>query len=221
MEQVAPDLGRTPLLALVTAQGQFSRQQALMGDNYLIRPFRYLNCLPTLPQRHHPSNRIEPIAMFIPGRLVFGSPGFLPCDSGAVDFLQLSYDWAGLLRVKRRHKFAERSVAKLLNHDSYELVDDGSTPAHFLSEADGVKVGLRGVRQPVTAAALCLVGCASKGWKAYQGKPFQDSAYHGGPQTIPGRVQCAYYDFGGEGVAYHDSDATNHGSGGLNPANGE
>jgi len=71
------------------------------------------------------------------------------------------------------------------------------------------------------ATALCLVGCASKGWKAYQGRPFQDSVYRGGPQTIPGCVQCAYYDFGGEGVAYHDSDATNHGSGGLNPANGE
>jgi hypothetical protein len=31
---------------------------------------------------------------------------------------------------------------------------------------------------------------------------------------------CAYYDLGGEGVAYHDSDAKNNGSGGLNPANG-
>jgi hypothetical protein len=71
------------------------------------------------------------------------------------------------------------------------------------------------------AAALCLVGCASNGWKGYQGKPFQDSVYRAGPQTIPGRVQCAYYDLGGEGVAYHDSDATNHGSGALNPANGE
>ena len=71
------------------------------------------------------------------------------------------------------------------------------------------------------AAALCLAGCASKGWKAYYGRPFQDSVYQGGPQTIPGPVQCAYYDLGGEGVAYHDSDATNRGSGGLNPANGE
>jgi len=33
-------------------------------------------------------------------------------------------------------------------------------------------------------------------------------------------VQCAYYDGGGEGVAYHDSDAKNSGSGGLNPADG-
>jgi len=32
---------------------------------------------------------------------------------------------------------------------------------------------------------------------------------------------CAYYDLGGEGVAYHDKDAINQGSGKLNPANGE
>jgi hypothetical protein len=44
--------------------------------------------------------------------------------------------------------------------------------------------------------------------------------YPGGPQAIPGRVQCAYYDFGGEGIAYHDADPVNHGSGELNPANG-
>jgi hypothetical protein len=29
-------------------------------------------------------------------------------------------------------------------------------------------------------------------------------------------VQCALYDLGGEGVAYHDSDSTNNGSGKLN-----
>jgi hypothetical protein len=55
---------------------------------------------------------------------------------------------------------------------------------------------------------------------AYKGTPFHDSVYSGGPQTIPGRVKCAYYDLGGEGVAYHDSDAKNNGSGALNPANG-
>ena len=50
----------------------------------------------------------------------------------------------------------------------------------------------------------------------YQGKPFQDSVYTAGPQAIPGRVECAFYDLGGEGVAYHDTDPTNHGSGELN-----
>jgi hypothetical protein len=54
----------------------------------------------------------------------------------------------------------------------------------------------------------------------YKGKPFKDSVYTGGPQVIPGRILCAYYDFGGEGVAYHDSDPVNHGSGELNPADG-
>jgi hypothetical protein len=50
--------------------------------------------------------------------------------------------------------------------------------------------------------------------------PFHDSRYSGGAQKIPGKVMCAYYDLGGEGVAYHDSDEKNNGSGALNPANG-
>jgi hypothetical protein len=54
----------------------------------------------------------------------------------------------------------------------------------------------------------------------YKGTPFHDSRYQGGAQSIPGKMLCAYYDLGGEGVAYHDSDAKNNGSGALNPANG-
>jgi hypothetical protein len=50
----------------------------------------------------------------------------------------------------------------------------------------------------------------------YQGKPFEDSAHNHGPQVIPGRLQAAFYDLGGEGIAYHDSDPINHGSGELN-----
>jgi len=50
----------------------------------------------------------------------------------------------------------------------------------------------------------------------YAGKPFQDSVYTAGAQHIPGLVECAYYDLGGEGVAYHDADPINHGSGELN-----
>jgi hypothetical protein len=56
--------------------------------------------------------------------------------------------------------------------------------------------------------------------KNYKGTPYQDSRYQGGAQEIPGRVECAYYDRGGEGVAYHDSDSKNNGSGALNPADG-
>jgi hypothetical protein len=64
--------------------------------------------------------------------------------------------------------------------------------------------------------------CASKtnNPRNYKGMPYRDSRYQAGAQKIPGRVQCAYYDLGGEGVAYHDTDAKNNGSGSLNPADG-
>ena len=45
----------------------------------------------------------------------------------------------------------------------------------------------------------------------YKGKPWK-----GKPQELPGRLTLAFYDEGGEGVAYHDADAVNHGSGRLN-----
>ena len=56
--------------------------------------------------------------------------------------------------------------------------------------------------------------------KSYKGLPYKDSIFQGSPQVIPGRVMCAYYDLGGEGVAYHDTILENQGSGGLNPING-
>jgi hypothetical protein len=68
----------------------------------------------------------------------------------------------------------------------------------------------------VNALWLCTLASA----QTYRGEPFHDRVYRGGPQKIPGRVQCAYYDLGGEGVAYHDSDAKNNGSGNLNPNDG-
>jgi hypothetical protein len=68
------------------------------------------------------------------------------------------------------------------------------------------------------ATAVSVAGANDQ--KEYKGVPYEDSRYHGGAQTIPGRVECAYYDSGGEGIAYHDSDAKNNGSGGLNPADG-
>jgi hypothetical protein len=54
----------------------------------------------------------------------------------------------------------------------------------------------------------------------YKGTPFTDSVYKKGVQIIPGKLQCEYYDLGGEGISYHDSDSINSGSGNLNPADG-
>jgi hypothetical protein len=78
-------------------------------------------------------------------------------------------------------------------------------------------------------ALLCvLTGCSTDNAKLsstfppdYQGSPFAGARYDGGPQKIPGRVKLAYYDFGGEGIAFHDTTPKNLGSGGLNPLNGD
>ena len=68
--------------------------------------------------------------------------------------------------------------------------------------------------------SLVYVGTISTVWAElpadYRGKPFADAVHQMGPPNIPGLVQCALYDLGGEGVAYHDTDTTNNGSGKLN-----
>ena len=64
----------------------------------------------------------------------------------------------------------------------------------------------------LSSALLTRAGVPSD----YQGKPFADAYHKTGMPNIPGIVQCALYDLGGEGVAYHDTDATNNGSGKLN-----
>jgi hypothetical protein len=65
-------------------------------------------------------------------------------------------------------------------------------------------------------AALYSVGVVmrpqtNKPSAEYRGRP-----HLGRPQVIPGRIQAEFYDAGGEGIAYHDSDPGNNGSGKLN-----
>jgi hypothetical protein len=73
---------------------------------------------------------------------------------------------------------------------------------------------------PLLLAALSIAAHAQSHLPSgYKGTPYTDVKQRV-PQTIPGRVECAFYDNGGEGVAYHDTDPVNHGSGELNPADG-
>lgn len=73
----------------------------------------------------------------------------------------------------------------------------------------------------LTLVTAIAIGASPTNYQdTYKGTPYHDNRYQGGPQKIPGRVECAYYDLGGEGVAYHDSDSKNNGSGALNPADG-
>jgi hypothetical protein len=52
----------------------------------------------------------------------------------------------------------------------------------------------------------------------YKGLPYKDSVYTGnklnavGAQNLPGSVELAYYDLGGEGVGYHDNTPDNFGA---------
>jgi hypothetical protein len=65
---------------------------------------------------------------------------------------------------------------------------------------------------------VCMAGVSGGGSfpDNYKGRSFQDATHTSGPQTIPGRLEAALYDMGGEGIAYHDVDEINHGSGVLN-----
>ncbi len=67
----------------------------------------------------------------------------------------------------------------------------------------------------ICTAILIAFAAQTNAQKNYKGK-----AWNGKIQQIPGKIQCEFYDTGGEGVAYHDTDSVNNGSGRLNPANG-
>ena len=71
---------------------------------------------------------------------------------------------------------------------------------------------------PIQAALALALTCAAVAAPPadYTGQPFADLYHKSGPPVIPGIVQCALYDLGGEGVAYHDTDTLNNGSGKLN-----
>ena len=84
---------------------------------------------------------------------------------------------------------------------------------------------MKNILFPAVIAAILLAGCCTPSNipASYKGKPFKDKYYKLGPQVIPGRVELAYYDLGGEGVAYHDATpenlgaALNHTDGHLRP----
>jgi hypothetical protein len=77
------------------------------------------------------------------------------------------------------------------------------------------------IKQTVAMIAMAAASCGLVNAQIgdYRGKAFKYEVF-GSPQTIPGKLMCAYYDLGGEGIAYHETTPENHGSGRLNPANG-
>ena len=67
----------------------------------------------------------------------------------------------------------------------------------------------------VVLILAAIFSCSQERKISYTGRPWQSQM-----QQIPGRIEFEFYDEGGEGIAYHDSDSLNNGSGRLNPANG-
>jgi hypothetical protein len=85
---------------------------------------------------------------------------------------------------------------------------------------------VRGIRTPVfkmmelknhlfVLILLIIISCTSEHKIQNKGTPWENKM-----QQVPGKIEFEYYNEGGEGIAYHDSDSVNNGSGKLNPANG-
>ncbi|MFH0758843.1 MAG: hypothetical protein V2B15_16260 [Bacteroidota bacterium] len=64
---------------------------------------------------------------------------------------------------------------------------------------------------------VILASCTTiKPKNRYRGTAFTDPENSVTHQSIPGKLQCEFYDLGGEGIAFHDTDSSNNGSGNLN-----
>jgi fructan beta-fructosidase len=118
------------------------------------------------------------------------------------------------------HIFVDRSSVEVFANAGEKVMTDRTYPPQ---DCEGIEIYSTGGAAKVvllTVWQLRSIWGTSPNSAGYTGQPFHDERYAGGPQTIPGKLQCAYYDVGGEGIAYHDSDAVNHGSGELNPLDG-
>jgi len=71
----------------------------------------------------------------------------------------------------------------------------------------------------LTLLILCFSISAGT-FKSFAQSAYAGRAWHDSIQVIPGKVECEKYDEGGEGIAYHDADSVNNGSGKLNPDDG-
>ncbi|MGB5205764.1 MAG: carbohydrate-binding protein [Eudoraea sp.] len=71
----------------------------------------------------------------------------------------------------------------------------------------------------IFALILIIVSSCKNLPKEELNSAYSDDKYKQSIQTIPGKLHCEYYDLGGEGIAYHDTDSVNNGSGKLNKGN--
>ena len=77
----------TPVLGLVTAQGEFSDEQAEVGGDSFVPYSGPLSWTPALPSGHSPCDGIEPVPELILVEPIFVPAYFSPSDFGIFSLL--------------------------------------------------------------------------------------------------------------------------------------
>ena len=65
----------------------------------------------------------------------------------------------------------------------------------------GNSIPVQHYRLQILFISLIFLGLTSVAGEKYKGKPWKSH-----PQEVPGKIQCEFYDLGGEGIAYHDAE---------------
>ncbi|MDP4240681.1 MAG: carbohydrate-binding protein [Bacteroidota bacterium] len=76
------------------------------------------------------------------------------------------------------------------------------------------------MKNNILTLSILFLGISTGTVKTLAQTGYSGRAWHDSIQVIPGKVECEKYDVGGEGIAYHDADSVNNGSGKLNPDDG-
>lgn len=90
-------------------------------------------------------------------------------------------------------------------------------PAWYLIDIEaGFEIWSGGIGLKTSSFSASVVsgtntGGGSSGGTSSGGTSTTSSPYSGSPVAVPGKIEAENFDNGGEGVAYHDSDATNSG----------
>ncbi|MEJ0091490.1 MAG: ThuA domain-containing protein [Limisphaerales bacterium] len=152
------------------------------GGGGFVENLNYLTF--TLLASNHPPS----IALTNPGNgAAFSAPGAITLKASASDL-----DGS----VSKVEFFAGNNLIGADSSSPFSMIWTNSTVGVYLLTARATdNVGLTTVSDPVSVTVI-------------NGQ----APFYGLPQTIPGIIQAEDFDGGGEGVAYHDGDASNNGN---------
>jgi hypothetical protein len=122
---------------------------------------------------------------------------------------------AGNILIEASASDSDGTVSRVEFYEGANLLgQDTTSPYSFTwtSVPDGCYI--------ITAKAIDDLGASSTATiNIIVGAGCGQAPYHGAPSAIPGTIQAEDFDYGGEGIAYHDTGTTNQG-GQYRPAEG-